>query len=158
MSDEDAYTMEIKGLEKLLKALKGKPPTARIGILTGKASEDHDGSTNAEIGAAHEFGAPARGLPQRSFLRVPLAEKLNPELQKDGAFSKQQMESVLKEGTVLPWLKMVAIVAEKVVQDAFGSAGFGKWPAWSPEYENNTGMILVDTTQLRDSITSEVKE
>lgn len=158
----DAYTLNIQGLDALLSALKGKPPQARIGILGGSTREVKPGEkskpTNAEVGAAHEFGAPARGLPQRSFLRVPLTDHLEKYMEKSGLLDKQALNDVLKKKSLLPWVKKMATVAETVVQDAFDTGGFGKWPAHKPGHENNANMLLVDTHQLRDSITSEVKE
>lgn len=176
----EAVTLEVKGLDQLLKALKAKPPMARIGVLgdktnrsaapaaishsslmnrkTAKQGASQKKSTNAEIGAAHEFGAPARGLAQRSFLRVPLADYLGKEMEKQGALSKNETKDVVKTGSVLPWLGKIAVLAEGIVRGAFDTGGYGKWPAWKdPNYTNNAGQLLVDTTQLRDSITSEVK-
>ena len=158
MSDE-TVTLKVKGLDQLLKALKAKPPVARVGILGDKGLRTNEKSfqTNAEIGAAHEFGTST--LPVRSFLRVPISENLQKQMQQSGALDKSTLSEVVKQGSVLPWVKKIAILAEGIVIDAFASGGFGKWPAWKdPNYTNNTGQLLVDTKQLRDSITSEVKE
>lgn len=159
MSEET--TLKVDGLEKLLKALKAKPPVARVGILGDKSTRSGGGGgqpTNAEVGAAHEFGAPARGLPARSFLRVPISENLQKEMEKSQAFDEQVLSEVIKSGSVLAWMQKIAILAEGIVSDAFDSKGFGKWPSWSsPNYTNNAGQVLVDTKQLRESITSEVK-
>lgn len=145
---EDDTTIEIRGLEQLIKALKAKPPTVRIGILGG--------GRNATVGAVHEFGAPARGIPQRSFLRIPLSEHLDKELEKSGMLDAETLKEVIASGTMLPWMKQLAIVAEGVVDDAFENSGPG-WPKWkNPNYKNEGGMLLVDTGQLRESITSEV--
>ncbi len=153
-------TVNVDGLEKMLKALKQKPPKARIGILSDKDTRTGDGPIdNAELGMVHEFGSLKQGLPQRSFLRVPLNDRLGKEMEKEGALSEAEFKEVLKTGTVTPWLKKVAILAEGIVLGAFDSAGYGKWPKWKdPGYTNNAGQILVDTGQLRNSITSEVKE
>lgn len=164
MSDEtEGFTLELRGLNQLIKALKVKPPVVRIGVLGTGARPAKNGQTNtptnAEIGAVHEFGAPARGIPQRSFLRVPLSENLNKELENSGLLDKDTLAEVIKSGTMLPWMKQVAVVAEGVVDDAFETSGSGKWPAWkNKNYHNQGGMLLVDTGSLRDSITSEVKE
>jgi hypothetical protein len=160
--DEDSdTTLNVEGLDKLLKALKSDMPTARVGILGEKNTRSSKGGsapTNAEIGAAHEFGAPARGLPQRSFLRVPLSENLQKKMESSGALDQDVMKAVLKQGTVIPWLKKIAVLAEGIVSEAFDTGGFGKWPKWkSPNYSNNANQLLVDTAQLRNSITSEVK-
>lgn len=163
MSDEsEAFSIELKGLDKLVKALKQKPPTVRIGILGSgsRPSKGKGGSpTNAVIGAVHEFGAPARGIPQRSFLRIPLSENLNKELENSGLLDKETLAEVIKSGSIVPWMKQVAVCAEAVVDDAFETSGNGKWPAWkNSNYHNGGGMLLVDTGSLRDSITTEVQE
>jgi phage gpG-like protein len=160
MSDDD-FTLNIKGLDQLVKALKVKAPVARVGILgdkTVRSSEENQGSlTNAEVGAAHEFGTST--VPKRSFLRDPIKEHLDTEMERSGAFDKQVLVDVLKQGSVVPWVKKIASLAEGIVLEAFSTGGFGKWTAWkTPNYTNNTGQLLVDTKQLRDSITSEVKE
>lgn len=175
MSDA-AATINIKGLYKLLKALKQKQPVVRVGILGDKTQRTENKTklsfsevqnlvkprksgkqlTNAELGALHEFGG--ANMPQRSFLRMPLTERLNKEMQRSGAFSEQAFKGVMQQGTVIPWLKKLAVLAESIVLGAFDSGGYGKWPKWKKGYTNRTGMILVDSQQLRNSITSEVTE
>lgn len=155
MGEEDT-TLNVKGLEQLLKALKASPPQARVGILSGWDGRTGKSSSNATIGAAHEFGTSK--IPQRSFLRVPITDNLEKYMQRYGSLDQDAMKEVLKTGTVVPWLKKVAQLAEQIVLDAFSSGGFGKWAAWkNPQYTNNTGQLLLDTQQLRNSITSEVK-
>lgn len=161
MSDE-AFTLKITGLDQLVKALKVKAPVARVGILGDKTvREPSEGEqktlTNAEVGAAHEFGTSA--LPKRSFLIEPIRDNLDKEMMKSGALDKQVLADVVKQGSVVSWVKTIASLAEGIVLDAFDTAGFGKWKAWKNlNYTNNAGQILVDTKQLRDSISSEVKE
>lgn len=150
MSDE-GFTLELKGLDQLVKALKKDPPIVRIGVLGG--------GRNAIVGAVHEFGAPARNIPQRSFLRVPIMDNLNKELQKSGLVEKEALAEVIKTGSMVPWMKQVAVTAEGVIDDAFETSGGGQWPPWkNPDYHNGGGTLLVDTGSLRDSITSEVIE
>lgn len=151
---EDDTTLDVKGLEQILKALKAKPPVARIGILGGGARFGQKATTNAEVGAAHEFGTSK--LPQRSFLRVPISENLQKRMEATQALDKDTLKEVIQSGSVLGWITKVAIIAENIVLDAFDSNGFGKWPSWKSGYTNNTGQILVDTQQLRNSITYDV--
>lgn len=164
MSDEnESFSIELRGLEQLVKALKQKPPVVKIGVLgsAGRSAKygQKGAPTNALIGAVHEFGSPARNIPQRSFLRVPLSENLNKELENSGLLDKDTLALVIKSGTMTPWMKQVAVCAEAVVDDAFETSGNGTWPKWrNPNYTNGGGMLLVDTGQLRDSITSEVSE
>ena len=152
----ETLEFNIKGLESILKALKGEMPTARVGILGSKTNRNKNTVTNATVGAAHEFGTDK--LPVRSFLRVPITEHLQGEIEKSGALDKEALAEVVRSGSVKIWLEKITGLAENIVLGAFSSGGYGKWPAWkTPGYENNTGQILVDTQQLRNSITSEVK-
>ena len=156
MSDEDT-TLNIRGLEQVLKALKGKQPICRVGVLGGKARDSKGGNatkTNAEIGAAHEFGTEV--LPQRSFLRVPISDNLDKAMENSGALDKKVLDEIIKSGSVAPWLKKIAALAEGIVLEAFATGGFGKWKPSDMTYKKNA-QTLVETHQLRDSITSEVK-
>jgi len=144
-----------KGLDQIIKALKGKQPYARIGVLGTSASRG-GGSSNAQIGAAHEFGTSS--LPMRSFLRMPLAENLDKRLASAGAFNKDALNRLVKEGSILSWVEKLAILAEAIVGEAFDSGGMGKWAALNPRTmaRKKIKQILVESTQLRNSITSEV--
>jgi phage gpG-like protein len=166
--------LETKGLDQLLKALKAKPPVARVGILGEKTnriegkktltfaevqslSTPRKGGnvpTNAEIGASHEFGTSQ--LPQRSFLRVPLTDRLQKEMEASGALDKAVLAEVIRSGSVVPWLKKVAVLAEGIVIQAFATGGYGKWKP-SDMRHKKVHMTLVETQQLRNSITSEVR-
>lgn len=153
MSDE-TVTINTKGLDQLVKALKGSLPTARIGIL-GSDSRSGGGPSNATVGAAHEFGTTK--LPQRSFLRIPISENLDKEITNSGALDKDVLADVVKKGTIVPWLKKITIIAESIVAEAFSTSGFGKWIPSNMQFKKNQ-QTLVETQQLRDSITSEVVE
>lgn len=152
----DETTLNVTGLDKLLKALKQKPPVARVGILGDKdVRSTGDSPSNATIGASHEFGTSK--LPQRSFLRVPLSDKLTNEIGVSGALNEGVLKEVMAERSVIPWLRKIAILAEGIVSEAFDTGGFGKWKPSNMKYKKNHE-TLVETQQLRNSITSEVKE
>jgi phage gpG-like protein len=157
MASFEPDTIEIKGLQQLCKALKARPPVARLGILGDKNKRKKGIPGNAEIGAAHEFGSEKRGLPQRSFLRVPLIDKLQGEMEKTGALEDLVIKEVIRSGSMVSWLKKIAVLGEKIVQDAFATGGFGKWKPSDMTRKKNH-QTLVETQQLRDSIVSEVKE
>lgn len=142
------------GLDKLLKALK-KPPSIKVGILGSKDSRSGKENSNATVGAAHEFGTTK--LPQRSFLRVPLTDNLSSYLEKAGLLDKKVIDDAIKTGSITKLLKQIAIVAETIVLDAFDSTGFGKWKPSNMTKKKNA-QTLVETQQLRNSITSEVSE
>ena len=111
--------------------------------------------TNAEIGAIHEFGKISKPkIPQRSFLWMPLSLYLQDEVYKKASvFNK-----LISFANVLDCYALLGICGENVVQYAFQTGGFGEWPALKPQTIANKGSdkILIDTAQLRKSITSRV--
>lgn len=174
--------MDTRLLDGLAAAIKSSKAYGRIGILGEKSlrsghgtelkgagtkklvanspgaklkSGDFENVTNASIGAAHEFGTSK--LPQRSFLRVPIADKLPKEMVDAGLLERNTVMEVIKTKTVVPWLKKVMILCEGIVADAFDSGGFGKWKPSNMNNKKNK-QTLVETQQLRNSITSDVKE
>lgn len=156
MSDDT--TLNVDGLDKLIRALKKEPPKTRVGVLgskTVRTSQEGASPSNAEIGAAHEFGTTT--LPQRSFLRIPISENLQKYMEKSGAFTKEAIQQVLADGSLVPYMKKVATIAEAIVAEAFNTGGFGKWKP-SKMDSKKVKQTLVETQQLRNSITSEVKE
>lgn len=145
--------IKTEGLDKLLKAIKGAQPMARVGIL-GDGDARRGDNSNATIGAKHEFGND--GMPQRSFLRMPITENLQAYIDRSGAFDKESLKKVIKSGSFFEWVKKLGVLAETIVSDAFDSGGFGKWKPSNMTYKKNH-QTLVETQQLRNSITSEVK-
>src|SRR5208282_3165840 len=141
-----ADQIKLDGLEALIKACKGKLPVARVGILGKTNSRTGTEGSNATVGAAHEFGTTT--MPQRSFLRMPLQEKLNGAINKSGLTEDVVLREVIKTRSVKLWLQKIGVLAEGIILEAFASNGFGKWAKWkNPDYKNNTGNVLVDTQQ-----------
>lgn len=165
MSDESETTLEVKGLDALIKVLKSKVPETKVGILGQKASRGISfpknpktkvpNLNNAEVGAFHEFGTSK--VPQRSFLRVPIAENLDKRMESSGFLTKEVFEETLKSGTIVPYMKKLGILCEGIVREAFDTSGFGKWKPSNMD-QKKVKQTLVETQQLRNSITSEVKE
>lgn len=48
---------------------------AKVGVVGQAADDDHDGLTNAEIAAVHEFGTEDGHIPERSFLRATFRDQ-----------------------------------------------------------------------------------
>lgn len=141
--------MNTKKLDELIKLLAEEKHVARIGVL-GQGN-----AKNAQVGAVAEYGTTK--IAQRSFLRMPLNEQLFKYVSKTELVKEEFLEEIVQKRSMLMWFKKLASIAERVVLDAFATAGFGKWAAWKdPNYKNNTGMILIDTQQLRDSITTRI--
>lgn len=150
-----ADSLNTSGLDKILRALKGKPPIAKVGVLGSNAARSGGGATNAQIGAAHEYGTTK--IPQRSFLRIPLTQNLQSELESSGAFTKHSFDEVVKQKSLLPWVEKLAIIAEGIVLDAFDQQGPG-WAPLAPKTleHKKVKQILTETQQLRNSISSEI--
>lgn len=161
------------GINKIIKELD-KGYAINVGIMGEQATTVHkvkneDGElvtpkqplTNAFIGAVHEFGSISHNIPARSFLRMPLRTKL-PEILK--LHSMGMIRSIL-ENRFPRWLQNLAMACENVVQDAFDTSGFGTWQPLKPatlrhrkksKIAGEKPLPLVDTGQLRSSISSEV--
>lgn len=163
MKEESTVTVNTKGLDQLVKAFSGKLPTLKVGILAdnSRSGPGKSSPTNVQVGAAHEYGAPARGIPMRSFLRMPLNDRLGKYMEEAGLFKEKVISGMIKTGSIDSYMRLTGEVALNVVRDAFDSGGFGKWAKWKHPEErqanSNAGMLLVDTHQLRDSIAFEVK-
>lgn len=160
MADEDETTLNMTGLDKLIRLMGVKPPTAKVGILGTKVARDakagtEGGLNNAEVGSFHEFGS--GNNPQRSFLRVPIAELLEKRMESSGALDKDVLAEAVASGSLTPYMKKIAVLAEDIVLGAFDSGGYGKWQPSNMAHKTNA-QTLVETQQLRNSVTSEVKE
>ena len=144
---------KLRGLNKVLKGLKGNYYT-KVGILGTKdnrASTGKEAASNAEIGVVQEFGSFKNNIPARSFLRMPLIEKRK-ELIAAAAKERRRLERGLVKGGVKQLFALIGLKAEEIIQKAFESGGFGKWQ----ELKHRDGTPLIDTGQLRRSITSKV--
>jgi hypothetical protein len=181
------FSFNTKGLDALIATLKGRPPRARIGVLSSKnirresdlsqakkvarkakkhgnffeqASAEGNvrrssaGETNAKIGLKHEFGI---GVPMRSFLRIPIADNFQQYLENAGAFDSDAFKKVIAKKSLTLYVKRMGIVGETIVSDAFATGGFGKWKE-SQMKDKKVKQTLVETQQLRNSISSEVIE
>lgn len=133
--------LDTSELDKILKRFKGKVPAVKVGILGENTIRDNpDDPTNAEIGAKHEFGQ--AGMPVRSFLRMPIEQDLAREL------SKLDLSEVDPQDMA----DKIGVGAMAVIEKAFDSGGDGQWPP----SKKDEGKTLVDTGQLRESISYEV--
>lgn len=141
------------GLKNIINGMK-KNYAARVGILGDKNNREDGVLTNAEIGAVHEFGSISRKIPRRSFIRLPLEVKLPDWIKKHGddyfVFAEKDALDVFYTG--------LGLDAEGMIAEAFETGGFGTWEPDSPRTIQRKGSdkILIDTSELRNSISSEV--
>jgi phage gpG-like protein len=142
--------------------------SVNVGIMGSKASKTHKDKkkkktklTNGELGAIHEFGSISRGIPARSFLRYPIQFHFPMWLREN----KKSFIKYLIQGRYLQWLEIMGGAAENIVQNAFDTSGFGMWKPLKPatikarkksKIAGESALPLIDTSELRRSITSEV--
>lgn len=143
-----------RGWRKILRQIKRTPPehVVIVGIQGSEASEDHEGVTNAQLGVIHEFGAPARGIPERSFLRSTIdreQRKINKLLK--GAASRLSIGQGLKAS-----LGIVGEFAVAAIRKTFDrSIGLVPLKAATIERKGSSSP-LIDEGQLKGSITYKV--
>lgn len=125
------------------------------GIPNDETSREDSGEiTNAELGIIHEWGAPEKGIPERSFMRSTMSE----ERENLGRLGKVQIAECL-EGNTSPhdvFATIGAYLQGKIV-DKITDGEF------KPNNENTvkrkgSSKPLIDTGQLRGAITYEVRE
>ena len=141
----------------------------RIGILGSKNEREsakekkfigpapQSDITNAEIGAKQELGSRVERIPARSFLRMPMEEKMPEELEKIGG--NRIFKKIMKKGA-LETLREIGMIAEGQIDKAFKSSGFGTWAPNSPytQWLKKSSRPLIDTGKLRRAVTSVVEK
>lgn len=172
--------VDFRRLSKLIEEWDDKY-SIKVGIIgdTAYQTHEHTNLTNADLGAIHEFGTV--NTPRRSFLadsiltnegkRAIIKEVVSnneaiAELMKkptgdeyDTAY-REAVKKVVNPETVA---NQIAIAALNRVQEAFTNDGYGKWKPTTERsrkhrYGSPDNPTLVDTGQLRDSISFEVKK
>ena len=169
--------MGLSGLRRVMKGIVAN--AAKVGVLDSTAARDNsnlaEGSTgkdanNAEVGLLNEFGSTKAyvaisaftgkaiqggGVPERSFLRVPLTNHMQ---DKEAMVGKGVMSVI--EGNIEPAgaAEVLGLAGEQTVGEAFATGGFGVWPPNSDQTAawKGANRPLIDSGQLADSITSEV--
>ena len=125
------------------------------GIPNDETSREDSGEiTNAELGIIHEWGAPEKGIPERSFMRSTMSE----ERENLGQLSKTQIALCL-EGNTSPHdvFATIGVYLQGKIVDKITDGEF------EPNNENTvkrkgSSKPLIDTGQLRGAITYEVRE
>lgn len=156
MTAQTRVVADLSQLEELVKELGGMW-VARVGILGNNAATPHAnaGLTNSELGVIHEFGSLSRNIPPRSFLRMPVEVKQKEIVQ---GMASYRTKNALENGNIKRVYQDLGLYAEGFVKQAFASGGFGTWKgnAESTIAQKGSDRPLIDTAQLRRSITSDV--
>jgi len=120
---------------------------------TGKVYKK-SGKSIIEVGSQHEYGI---GVPQRSFLRMPLAVK---QKRMSKSLYSQFKLVISKNKDVKQALGIVGASAYNIIQEAFLTGGFGRWKALS-EYtieQKDSTKILIDSGKLKLAIAWVVRD
>lgn len=153
------FTSRDQGANRLLLGLREaskRPMKVRVGVLTDAPKRERGGGSGplslVEVAAVHEFGAPAAGIPQRSFVRATV-DTHRAEIE---ALQTRLLPKVLagemEEQAALDLLgaKVASMMQNTIVASVP--------PPLKPETVARKGSStpLVDTGQLRSSITWKV--
>jgi phage gpG-like protein len=157
MSAKITMKFDDSNLKRLARELQNNK-YVKVGVLSkdqARSIQGSDTQSNADIGALHEFGSIGLKIPKRSFLNMPINENSNRIVK---AVSASIKANIMNTDINQHAMEAAGVAAEGIVQQAFETGGFGKWAPLSPITIQNKGSetILVDTGQLRQSISSEV--
>jgi hypothetical protein len=135
----------------------GRSYRVRIGVLGAGVARSSGGGSNAQILAAHEFGAYGKGIPMRSVLRNTLHVKQSEIISTTMRLSwKAVMHGDLKQ-----LFEVLGVLCVRFMLEAFDSAGFGSWaPLKLKTIRYKIGrnpQPLVNTGQMRGAISYDVK-
>ena len=158
-----------KGMKKLVEAIT-KEYQIRVGLLSGaggaEAIQDHDGNTNSEfdyagLGALMEYGSKDGKIPSRSFLQMPLEQKMDEILKKTrNDYSIQELNYFLEKNqlTLINFAVVLGANCIEAIQEAFETQGFGEWEPNAPSTiaQKHSSSPLIDTGALRQKITAEI--
>lgn len=172
MKTQSEIRFNLAGLEEMQAELSARYVT-RVGILGGagmhqetetitvgnktytKKTGTDSAMSNAEIGTIHEFGSVSANIPPRSFLRMPIETKRDDVIK---AMTGSTVRRAFEARQFRKIFSLLGVAAENIVQDAFSTGGFGKWPALKASTVRAKGSSapLINSGQLRKSVTSDV--
>lgn len=143
------------GLKGFLERFKeiGKPKVY-IGVPASKNGMHEGGINMATLLALHVLGAPSRGIPQRDPLRPPLIANA----QRYTDLLALGLKNALANGTDPNIVyEKIGIVASNDVKDYFVSGSFKPLDQKTIDRKGSS-KPLIDTNELRSSITHEVRK
>ena len=143
------------GLKGFLERFKeiGKPKVY-IGVPASKNGMHEGGINMATLLAIHVLGAPSRGIPQRDPLRPPLIANA----QRYSDLLALGLKNALADGTDPKIVyEKIGIVATNDVYDYFVTGNFKPLNQKTIDRKGSS-KPLIDTEELRGSITYEVRQ
>jgi len=111
-----------RGWNKIVRIFKQGGDMAVYTGIQSDGVQEHEGITNAELGAIHEFGAPSKGIPERSFLRAPFDKHKNSYLRilKKGAQAMSEGRATKED--------VLGIIGEKIQANSVRAIDNGIMP------------------------------
>lgn len=152
-------TVQVSGGQRVGQRLRSmaKDLSRNSGVNVGvpqAAGSYEDGPHLAVIAATHEFGSASQGIPERSFLRVPL-RAAKEEL---GQIITRQLPLVVEgQLSMVQLMDQLGARAASVSQEAI-SAGIPPANAPATVQQKGSSTPLIDTGRLRQSITHVVDD
>lgn len=147
-------TVTDRGADGLLSRLRrAAGARVRVGVLeeATKATREEEGSplTLLEVAAIHEFGAPAAGIPQRSFIRAGVDTQLAEIQRVQRALAGQTIRGAITLDVALDRLgaKVSALLQNRI------AAGIDPPNSAATIARKGSSKPLVDTGQLKAAIT-----
>lgn len=139
-----------KEYENQIKQFKNS--AIKIGLpekVGGQTHKDSD-MTIAQIGAIHEYGVPEKNIPKRSFLREPMLNA-----QKDiNKLIKIKFSAVAENRlSVGRALDQMGLYGQKISQKSFTNNDWASLKPATIKAKGNKSNPLIDSGQLRQSIT-----
>lgn len=124
-----------------------------VGIQGKNAQIDRDGLTNVVLGMIHEFGTIDGDIPERSFIRATIDANIDKYFKVTAKLSAKVVVGEMTEKRALEILGLL------VVSDIQGFIEAGIAPALKPATiaRKGSSVPLIDTSVLKNSITSEVE-
>jgi phage gpG-like protein len=137
----------LKELERIGKEFGKGPNEVKVGLPRG--SNDYpDGTSVIMVGAVHEFGSDKMNIPERSYLRTTVVEKM---IDYKTLFTKLSLRIIEGNMNLKKALGIIGLQVQTDVQSKIESID-------SPPLKIREGNPLIDTGHLRQSITFEVDE
>lgn len=141
-----------RGWNELRKSLGQQPMHVVVGVQGNDDAREGEGIGNVALAGVHEFGG--GNVPERSFLRSTLAANKSNYETLVGKLTKAVVENRIDLHQALGLLgeKVVSDVRDRIERDDLGVP-----LAQSTIDRKGSSVPLIDTGQLRNSITYEVR-
>ena len=123
-----------------------------VGLPSGGQHSDTSLSMH-ELGMVHEYGSPTRNIPARPFIAPPIKD--NVEKYKS-MMRDQALKLIFRRTTLHNALSLVGEAGKADIQKYMLSANFAPLSAATIERKGSS-KPLIDTGQMRNAITYEVK-